>query len=138
MKGGAVSPVTSYLAIEPGVRPSTDGLDPIEGIGGGGGFGTGRGFGSGHSRLGTGPRSRFDPQAFLEENLGRAWKACRGVGHAEVKLESTRDEVVDVGAPTLAVPSPQSAGCLHEAVWALDLPDSFLDEHHAWTVGVEG
>ncbi len=25
--GGAVSPITSYLAIEPGVRPSTEGID---------------------------------------------------------------------------------------------------------------
>ena len=25
--GGAVSPVTSYLAIEPGVRPSTEGIE---------------------------------------------------------------------------------------------------------------
>ena len=41
MKGGAVSPVTSYLAIEPGVRPSTEGLD----------WGTGQGFGSGHGRF---------------------------------------------------------------------------------------
>jgi hypothetical protein len=40
-RGKAVSPVTSHLAIEPGVRPSTEGLDH-----GGGGFGEGIGLGS--------------------------------------------------------------------------------------------
>jgi hypothetical protein len=36
LHGRAVSPVTSYLAIEPGVRPSTDGLEPGETFGAGG------------------------------------------------------------------------------------------------------
>src|SRR6185295_11972668 len=44
-QGGAVSPVTSYLAIEPGVRPSTEGIDLSE---------TGSGYGSGEGQIGLG------------------------------------------------------------------------------------
>jgi hypothetical protein len=47
--GRAVSPVTSYLAIEPGVRPSRIGI-----VGRGEGSGTGAGFGAGSGRMGGG------------------------------------------------------------------------------------
>jgi hypothetical protein len=139
MKGRAVSPVTSYLAIEPGVRPSTDGLDRVEGIGeGGGGVGEGVGMGNigmiGHGYGGA----SVDPQRFLESELGRAWRACGGIGHAEMKLESTVDEVVDVARPAVAVPSGHAAECLVKAAWALDLPGTFTGLHETWTVGVEG
>ncbi|HEY8074487.1 MAG TPA: vWA domain-containing protein, partial [Labilithrix sp.] len=63
MHGGAVSPVTSYLAIEPGVRPSTEGLDDAE-LGSIGGIGTGQGFGSGHGMMVGRHVSRIDRQQF--------------------------------------------------------------------------
>jgi hypothetical protein len=138
MKGGAVSPVTSYLAIEPGVRPSTEGLLDSEGFGEGcGGIGSGIGLGS-IGTIGHGGGSSFDPQRFLETELGRAFRTCGGKGRAEVKLESTLDEVVAVGSPGLAVPRADTAACLTEAVWALTLPSGFVAEHETWTVGVEG
>jgi hypothetical protein len=134
-KGRAVSPVTSYLAIEPGVRPSTEGLEPNEGFGEGGG---GQGFGVGLGRIGSighgSGVSTFDPQHFLESTLTQAWKACGGVGRADLKLESTRDEVVEV---TLALPGEPAAACLTEAAWSLDLPPQFISLHQTWAVPVE-
>ncbi|MBW2525056.1 MAG: VWA domain-containing protein [Deltaproteobacteria bacterium] len=136
-RGGAVSPVTSYLAIEPGVRPSTEGLD----------WGTGSGFGSGHGRLGRSHRasparvragSAFDPEAFLRDKLGEAWQRCGGgPGTAEVTLETTLDEVVDVPSIRLdSGPDPVAARCLEEGVWALDLPADFEAAQHRWTVRI--
>jgi hypothetical protein len=133
-----VSPVTSYLAIEPGVRPSTEGLDLDEvGIGDGGG-GIGHGFGRG---LGSSLQSSlppFDPKRFLEGELGRAWTACGGAGAAEVHFEVTRAEVVDVGDVALSAPSEKVGTCMKEAAWGLDLPERFTEEHEAWTIRVGG
>lgn len=136
-KGGAVSPVTSYLAIEPGVRPSTEGLD----------WGSGQGFGSGHGRLGRSHRARpvrvrmgamIDPATFLREKLGEAKKRCGGAAsNAEISLETTFAEVVDV--PTIKLDpgaNPALAPCLEEATWALDLPSVFALDWKLWTVSV--
>ena len=124
MRGGAVSPVTSYLAIEPGVRPSTEGLDEQEG-----GRGEGIGLGSigsiGHGG-GTGDIG-FDHGAYLKRRLAAAWKRCGSQGiSATVSLETTLAEVVDVldvkpGVGTAAGP----VACLTEEIWKLHLPDSF-------------
>jgi hypothetical protein len=132
MKGRAVSPVTSYLAIEPGVRPSIDGLEEDSRGGlGGSGTGSGSGIGAGRGRLG----GRFqDPQAFLDRELEQAWSRCGGTGTATIDLESTRAEVVDVGAVTLSIPDAKAATCLQEAAWALDLPMSFSAAHADWSV----
>jgi hypothetical protein len=138
MRGGAVSPVTSYLAIEPGVRPSTEGLLEEEGHGEGGG-GSGLGVGLGHiGTIGHGSGSSFDPQRFLENAIAVAWRRCAGVGSAEVKLETTRDEVVDVSGVTLDLPSEPAGACLRDAIWAFDLPSAFVAEHDVWTVRIEG
>jgi hypothetical protein len=136
MRGRAVSPVTSYLAIEPGVRPSTEGLDLEEtGIGeGGGGIGHGHGIGSMGS-IGNG-RASFDKQGYLDRELARAWSACGGTGRVEVRLESTLAEVVDVGS--VVAGSAKVAECMQEAEWALRLPEGFAGEHEAWTVRVGG
>jgi hypothetical protein len=133
-RGRAVTPFTSYLAVEPGVRPSTEGLDLSErGLGeGSGGVGSGIGLGSigtiGHGSGGP------DPLAFLERQLSAAWATCGARGHGRVHLESTLTEVVDVGDVELSVPSREVADCLREAEWALDLPRDFQGEHDAWTV----
>lgn len=140
MLGGAVSPVTSYLAIEPGVRPSNEGLDWST-IGHGGGTGTGSGFGSGSGRLfgsRTGPV--VDKGAWLRAQLRMALSRCAPPGSAvTVSLESTLDEVVDVKRVELA-PSRDAKveTCLREEVWGLALPaTSFKETFEAHTVEVK-
>lgn len=138
-RGGAVSPVTSYLAIEPGVRPSTEGLSPDEfgvgglglsGIGEGGG---GRGDGIGFGGIGTIPH--FDPQAFLEKALGAKWKQCNGeAGKASVTLETHHVEVADV---TVQLEDPEASkyGCLMEGAWSLDLRGKrFTYARQSWEI----
>jgi hypothetical protein len=135
LRGHAVSPVTSLLAIEPGVRPSTEGLETF-GEGGGG-----RGEGIGLCNIGTlghGSGPRFDKYAFLVDALKRGAKACGAGGKSlRVNVETTRDEVVDV--PTVAVVGGSDAkleGCVAEAAWALDLPGAFGAEWEEFTVEI--
>jgi hypothetical protein len=75
LRGGAVSPVTSYLAIEPGVRPSTEGLSDAEASGDGG-------FGGGELRSActfvTGRAPPIDREAFLRDALTNGWRRCGG------------------------------------------------------------
>lgn len=134
MRGRAVSPVTSYLAIEPGVRPSTDGLEEGttwgEGIGLGdvGVFGSGRGVGRGSYH--------FDRGAYLLSELRPELVRCGGKpGTASVELETTLDEVVSVAASS-AGNQLDNAGitCLSEAVWALNLPSGFDEENATFNV----
>lgn len=135
MHGGAVSPVTSYLAIEPGVRPSTEGLLWGEEVGsafGAGGLGlSGVGMGGGGSGFGT-----FDPDAYLRSELAQSWAQCGGTPNtAVVTLETTFTEVVDV-------PSAQFDGdvskqrCLLNGAWALSLPSEFVWPWRSWTIAI--
>jgi hypothetical protein len=128
--------VTSYLAIEPGVRPSTDGFVAnglgLSGIGEGGG---GQGFGSGLGRLGSIHRARMSPQEFLDSHARAAWKTCGGgAGEADIELETTSDEIVDVTGVTVR-PSPAAAlqRCLVEEAWGWRLPSIFEAERATWT-----
>jgi hypothetical protein len=116
-KGGAVSPMTSYLAIEPGVRPSTEGLEwgsgglGLMGIGaGGGGIGSGIGLG------------KFVPDRnkILREKLAAVAKTC-GATEGHVRLETTWREIVvaDVTA------DPVKKTCLTDGVFDLELPVEF-------------
>jgi hypothetical protein len=94
--GRAVSPVTSYLAIEPGVRPSTEGLDEGEAFGLGGLGLIGHGSGGGGSGVGT--IGGVDPDALMRAHLQRALAACgadgRGICSAHsrpaVRMVATR------------------------------------------------
>jgi len=135
MLGGAVSPVTSYLAIEPGVRPSTEGLEWGQGMGGIGtvGHGSGVGFGSGYGR-----GIPFDRRAFLKSALETEWRKCGGKpGAASVRLETTLAEIVDVDKPELTTGSNAVLErCFSEAVWALELPVQFSEEWSEWTIAV--
>ena len=80
MRGKAVSPVTSYLAIEPGVRPSTIGID--WGMGGLGLIGVGESGGGIGEGIGLGTMQSFDHRAHLQKVFGAAWKSCGGkTGH---------------------------------------------------------
>lgn len=138
MRGGAVSPVTSYLAIEPGVRPSTEGLDHEEqafglaGIGfGGGGSGMGT-IGAGQVML-RGPDPR---QELLEDLVRSALDACGGQGlGAFVELETTSAEIVEIERLEVhGGRDPVLAPCLERGVWDTMLGDEFDDDRHTWIV----
>jgi len=132
--GGAVSPVTSYLAIEPGVRPSTEGLEHTSG------FGTGFGSLAGKVRMGATKLARppFDPQAWLAGKLAEAWRACGGRGSASVGFETTLAEVVLVDeARGLAYRDLIADRCLEQAIWDLDLPSRFESEFEGWRLFVD-
>jgi hypothetical protein len=137
LHGGAVSPVTSYLAIEPGVRPSTEGLDEGEGtigmgsvglISRGGGSGSGSGFGGSGS-----PDLR---QELLEQRVREALDACGGrrLG-THLELESTLDEIVEIDHVELRGSTDTTVkACLEDGVWATLLPSEFDDELRRWVV----
>lgn len=119
-KGRAVSPVTSYLATEPGVRPSVDGLgDEVGGAFGVGGLGlVGRGGGGGGVGSSAPPRLA----ALLAEPVAGCVRAhAPPPGWAlDLTVETTGLEIVDV-AVTRATYAPLRA-CVVAAVWALELP----------------
>jgi len=140
MKGKAVSPFTSYLAIEPGVRPSTEGLDRTEqgglglsGIGEGGG---GRGEGITLGFIGT---SSFDRHQHLLNEMIAAWGRCQGGrGQADIVIETTLAEVVDVPSITMPAGTPVRLGeCLREEAWKLDLSSAFKDTQRTWELHLE-
>jgi len=134
MRGKAVSPVTSYLAIEPGVRPSTEGLEEA----GGGGFGLGLG-GVGEGGFGRGSGSGvvvFDRMAFLRQRLRQGWERCGGEKRAaRVSLETTRAEIVAVVA-TIENSTPPLERCLKDAAWGVMLPDEFHEEWKQWSFDI--
>jgi len=117
MVGRAVSPMTSYLAIEPGVRPSTVGLGlRSEGFGGGGsgsvmGMGMGRLHGTAKPDLKSALRDALEA-CVRDHQPARGW----AVGLA---LHTTFDEIVDVEASPPRGPMSQ---CLSKAAWKLRLP----------------
>jgi subtilisin-like proprotein convertase family protein len=115
--GKAVSPVTSYLATEPGVRPSTIGIP-----GRGGTHGGAAGGGAGHGLVGA-YRRKPDLMKLLEP----AVKACVAKHKPAAgwtvgaTAESTKDEIVDVSTTS----TQPIAACLVEAVWAVRLDAQF-------------
>lgn len=119
MMGRAVSPVTSYVAFEPGTRPSTVGLERT-----GSGFGVDSGSGMGRGAGVMVHRVTPDPMALVAD----AAKQCV-VTHkppagwkVDLTMESTYDEVVDVIVDSGTGPL---ASCLVEAVWAADLTSAY-------------
>jgi len=136
MIGRAVSPVTSYLAIEPGVRPSTEGLEELGSFGQGFGAGVGRVFGS--HRVKPVAMSTFDKHAFLARELGKALAACGVTKKASFGLESTRHELVDVDA-TIDGEKAGSARqhCVEDAAWEIDLPHEFSSHHQSFHLTID-
>lgn len=134
--GRAVSPVTSYLAIEPGVRPSTAGIDRGRGFGaigmgaGGYGYGVGAGAGSGRPDLLDSLAALLAPGAAA---CAKKHAFAGGAGPIVIRLDTTGDEVVDVavaGAPTAA-----AQACLEEVAWAIRLdPTTFQAVDGRWDV----
>lgn len=140
--GGAVSPVTSYLAIEPGVRPSTEGLE--EGAWGLGMTGVGEGGGgTGWGTIGLGSVGTLGPdprQEALERDLRAALDACGGAGAgAHVELETTSQEIVEIDdLEVLGSPDPVLAPCLRQRTWAMMLGSEFHEERRTWTIDLPG
>jgi hypothetical protein len=133
--GRAVSPVTSYLAVEPGVRPSTEGFEEDGGLGalGGSGYGDGAGgLGGSYCRA----RVPFDRAAWLRQALAGARRACGYAGRVSIEVETTRAEVVDV--PRVQGDSSGDRRCLEEAAWSLELPSDFSAEHDDYEIALEG
>jgi hypothetical protein len=133
LRGRAVSPVTSYLAIEPGVRPSTEGLEIGESFGFGGLGLSGVGIGTGAAR---GAVPAFDREKYLSGVLGRAWKGCgAGSRTGTATVETTLAEVVDV--PSVKVDGAHDGAlvhCMTEAIWSLALPTGFIFEGETFAV----
>jgi hypothetical protein len=132
MRGRAVSPVTSYLAIEPGVRPSTEGFEEWQGTGGGG-------TGEGTIALGSfgtiGKGGGRDLDKLLRDLLSQARTACKLDGaKVTARIETTYREIVDV--PEVKIDGSGDAGCIREAIWTWVLPDDFTDERAEHAIGV--
>lgn len=117
--GRAVSPVTSYVAAEPGTRPSTIGLgDMIGEAYGAGGLGlSGQGHGGGGVAFHPDLRALIDVKPCVRAHRPAApWQVTLAV-------ETTRDEIVDVRVEQGG--NQPIAACLVEAVWAVRLDGTF-------------
>lgn len=121
-RGQAVSPVTSFLAVEPGVRPSTEGIGTGEGIGLGSIGTIGHGSGTGH---GVGVGTAFDHDSFLQDKLRPAFASCGATDDVGVTVETTLAEVVLARDLSPSAAEAGLAACLTEAVWSLVLPSAF-------------
>jgi hypothetical protein len=125
MLGRAVSPVTSYVAAEPGTRPSTAGFGyGTIGTGRygtiGHGSGTGSGYGTGRGRK---PTIEVDPAACLRAHpQAHDWSAT-------LEIETTKDEIVDVTGP-----ADPLAACLVEEAWKVRLDARFYEDREHYTV----
>jgi hypothetical protein len=131
MRGGAVSPVTSYLAIEPGVRPSTEGLDHSS---------TSHASRAPKVRMGASKVSNgfpsLDRQAFLSDRLRPELERCGGtLGDAYVDLETTLQELAFVQLSGAVDPvAPPVSTCFTESVWALLLPAGFSEPFESFRI----
>lgn len=128
--GRAVSPVTSYLAAEPGVRPSPLGIDRS-----GVGYGSGMGSlgGTGHGAGGGGFVPIKDLRALADAGARECLARHPAKGTVTIEAETTRDEIVDVVAPKGKEAEPLLA-CLVEAVWLVRLPAAFGEERERFAL----
>jgi subtilisin-like proprotein convertase family protein len=122
--GGAVSPVTSYLAIEPGVRPSRAGIERS-----GVGFGSGSGSGLLGGRAGShgiGITWSKDIAALAKKNTDLCFaKYPKAEGwSATIEVESNYQEVIDV----LSTKNDVLSACIVEAIWAIQLSPGFKNK----------
>lgn len=123
--GGAVSPVTSYLAIEPGVRPSRAGIDrSLAGLGAGAASAAGVVVGT------MSVSERPDLARLLRPGVERCIATHRPAEGWSLALsvETTRQEVVDVVTPGTG----PLADCVVEAAWALRLSGAFTQQRASW------
>ncbi len=116
----AVSPMTSYVAAEPGTRPSTEGL--IDSILGDGLIGNEAGEINGGFGLGRG-RQKPNLATMIDTRPCLAKFPQRDGWEVELAVETTREEVVDVSTDEK---SPFAA-CLVETAWSLRLDATVFD-----------
>jgi subtilisin-like proprotein convertase family protein len=129
--GRVVSPVTSYLAIEPGVRPSTAGIDR-RGRGGGAGMG-GRGYGVG--RIVKRTRVTPDLKALMKPHVKRCVALHKPTPgwNVSLRVETTLDEVVDV----ILRKKPTALGrCLVEGAWTIRLTRHYDLRHETFQISL--
>ncbi len=134
MLGKVVSPVTSYLAIEPGMRPSTEGLEES----GGSGTGFGSGFGRAGDRLygSGGVKYSNSKEEFLRQELEKGLARCGGAGRkAKASIETTLAEIVAVRTAIdgEAVSSPLTT-CFEESAWDIWLRGDFRAANEVFAV----
>jgi subtilisin-like proprotein convertase family protein len=125
LAGRAVSPVTSYVAAEPGTRPSRIGLregfddrNVYGGVMGGAVGGIEGGFG-------FAPKDRDVAGKVDTRTCVAAHRPAAG-WRVTLDVETTRDEIVDVA---IAGRDDAFARCLVEAVWAVHLGNGFDRDH---------
>jgi hypothetical protein len=130
--GRAVSPVTSYLATEPGVRPSTAGIERGSiGLGNTGLIGRGGGGGSGSGYHGPS----------LSQVLAPAVRRCterlspRAGWAVDLEVETTDAEIVDV--VTKRATDAKLAECIVEGVWATLLPPGGWPQRNTYALSFE-
>jgi hypothetical protein len=78
------------------------------------------------------------PQEYLDSHARAAWQKCGGgAGEADIDLETTGVEIVDVTRVTVR-PSPSTAllSCLSEEAWSWRLPSIFEAERATWSAHV--
>ncbi len=130
MRGRAVSPATSYVAIAPGVRPSPEGFG-ARGIGLGS---IGTMSGCGGVQLST---PREDLQKLVTEALANAWSPCGAPGEVSVAIETTGNEVVRVSNIDPAVDVEDTVmECLEARAWGVALPPAFTEPFASFRVTV--
>ena len=95
--GRAVSPVTSYLAIEPGVRPSTEGIERRRAH-------APDVFAASANVRGEPEPPRIDRQRFLEDELVRAWRTADASGARRAWFSRPRSPRSSTSPPS---PSPE-------------------------------
>lgn len=117
--GRVVSPVTSYLAIEPGVRPSTAGLEF-------GVSGYGRGSGGLGGRRGRTPRNcaQLSIQPFVQPIIEQCQRTYSTAAKKQkeqqyVTVQTTYNEIVNVAS---IQPQNPYQKCVVEGIWQLLLP----------------
>ncbi len=131
--GRAVSPVTSYLAIEPGVRPSRIGI--ARGMLSGSGIGMGYGSAAAYGGAALAPP---DMNRYMATGARRCLAKHKPGPkyHAKVWIETTYHEVVDVETTGS---HEKLNRCLTEAAWALALPrSSFYQRRDSHTLTFNG
>jgi hypothetical protein len=133
-RGRAVSPVTSYLAIEPGVRPSTEGLEIGESFGVGGLGSAGGSFSIG--RKGGVPRRVVDLAGLMRAHAIAALDACGAPsGTADLVIETTFAEIVDVAELEVGGDAVVQ-DCVREHMWRTELEGDFIGALARWDVHV--
>jgi subtilisin-like proprotein convertase family protein len=113
--GRAVSPVTSYVAFEPGTRPSSVGFGMARGSLTAVGLGSGFGMGQGSARRSPDLARLIDPQSCVAAHKPPSeW-------HLTLAIETTYDEIVDVATRSTGA----FAECLVETAWKVRLDSRF-------------